>query len=72
MYMSNPKEEFYIKASQRSISKEEIDKLWKRYLKYAEQKLKKEFYTKAREKKISTREMPKLWEKYLKILKKRG
>ena len=70
--MSNPKEEFYSKASQRGLEPEETGKLWKKYLKGAEKDLKKEFYVKAREKKVSTRQMPKLWEQYLKTLKKRG
>ena len=70
--MSNPKEEFYSKASQRGLDPEKTEKLWKKYLKAAEKDIKKEFYAKSRERKISTRQMPKLWGQYLKILKKRG
>ncbi len=62
------KEEFYDKAKKKGIPYENIEGLWRKYLKQNITKLRQEFMAKSKDKKISADKMEELWQKYLSYL----
>jgi phage antirepressor YoqD-like protein len=59
------KEKFYEKAKSRKILYEEIEGLWRKYLRQNLVRMREEFVAKSREKKLSDDKIEELWDKYL-------
>ena len=62
------KEQFYEKAKQREVPYENIEGLWRKYLKQNLVHIREEFLRKANEKKVPEEKVEELWNKYLAYL----
>ena len=62
------KEQFFERAKEKKIPNEQIEGLWRKYLKRNFAAIRGEFLSKAQERKMSNDKIEELWEKYLTYL----
>ena len=62
------KEQFYEKAKERKVPYENIEGMWRKYLRQNLVHIREEFLSKSKEKKISEEKVEELWNRYLSYL----